>query len=186
MRLHGPGRGLGFVARGILLGCAGSLLVGCDLAPRYKPEKFVLPDNWEGTGIFKPAHPDDTALRHDWWSMLGDAQLNALEDQAMRLNPDIQAQAEIFLQARDLAMEARSHLYPQLNGMASGQKYKGSAHRLWRGAGATGPMYMSSEQYSATASWEPDFWPAIRNRPRMAEQGVQVHPAPLALPRLST
>lgn len=185
MRVHGPRRGLGFVARGILLGCAGSLLVGCDLAPRYKPEKFVLPDNWEGTGIFKPAHPDDAALRHDWWSMLGDAQLNALEDQAMRLNPDIQAQAEIFLQARDLAMEARSHLYPQLNGMASGQKYKGSAHRLWRGAGATGPMYMSSEQYSATASWEPDFWSAIRNRTRMAEQGVQEQAAQFALSRLS-
>lgn len=117
--------------------------------------------------------------------MLGDPVLNQLEDQAMRLNPDLQAQAEAFMQSRDMAAEAKSHLYPQLNGAASGEKYKGSQHRLWRGAGATGPMYMSSEQYSATATWEPDFWSAIRNRIRMAKQGVQENAANYASARLS-
>ncbi|MFT9257836.1 MAG: efflux transporter outer membrane subunit [Acetobacter sp.] len=161
------------------------LLSGCDLAPGYRPAKFVLPDNWGGSGVMKPATPADDTVRADWWTMLGDPELNRLEEQAMRLNPDLQAQAEVFLQSRDLAMETRSQLYPQLNGGAGGQKYKGSAHRLWRGAGSTGPMYMSSEQYWASATWEPDFWSAIRNRTRMAKQGVQERAAQFASARLS-
>ena len=173
------------VAHILLVGVATSALAGCDMAPRYKPAQFVLPDNWSGQGVMKPAHPSDDAIRPDWWTMLGDPVLNQLEDQAMRLNPDLQAQAEAFMQSRDMAAEAKSHLYPQLNGAASGEKYKGSQHRLWRGAGATGPMYMSSEQYSATATWEPDFWSAIRNRIRMAKQGVQENAANYASARLS-
>lgn len=171
---------------GFLLGLSlATMLSGCDMAPRYKPTPLKLPESWGQTGVLRSANPNDAAIRSDWWTILGDPELNRLEDQAMRLNPDLQAQAEAFMQARDVAMEAKSHLYPQLNGAASGNKYKGSQHRLWRGAGSQGPMYMSSEQYSATASWEPDFWSAIRNKVRMTKQRTQEAAAEYALARLS-
>lgn len=174
--------------RSFLVGLSlATILSGCDLAPRYKPTKLTLPAQWEGQshGVLQPSQPADDAIRPDWWTMLGDPQLNQLEEQAMRLNPSLQAQAEAFMQARDVAMEAKSHLYPQVNGAASGEKYKGSRHRLWRGAGSQGPVYMSSEQYSGTATWEPDFWSAIRNKVRMAKQGTQAEAAAYALARLS-
>jgi NodT family efflux transporter outer membrane factor (OMF) lipoprotein len=174
-----------FAARFMLGSCLLSVLAGCDMAPRYKPAKFIYPDNWQGGGVMQPAGGVDTALNPNWWTVLGDPLLNDLEEQAMRLNPDLQAQAEAFLQARDLAMEAKSRLYPQIGGMAGGAKYKGSDHRLWRGSGATGPMYMSSEQYSGSATWEPDFWSAIRNKTRMAKQNVQERAADYAAARLS-
>lgn len=160
-------------------------LSGCDLAPRYKPEPLKLPAGWGDAKFLTDARPSDAALRSDWWVMFGDPQLDELEAQAMRLNPDLQAQAEAFLQARDAVAEAKSHLYPQLNGSASAQKNKSSHHRLWRGGTATGPTYMSSEQYSAVATWEPDFWSAIRNRTRVAKQRAQAIAADYALARLS-
>lgn len=162
-----------------------TMLSGCDMAPKYQPVPLKVPESWGNTGVLKQASPADDVIRSDWWTMLGDPLLNQLEEQAMRLNPDLQAQAEAFMQSRDVAMEAKSHLYPQLNGAASGDKNKGSRHRLWRGGGSQGPVYMSSEQYSATASWEPDFWSAIRNRVRMTKQRSQEAAAEYALGRLS-
>lgn len=174
--------------RSFLVGLSlATMLSGCDMAPRYNPTKLTMPAEWEGQshGVLQSARPADDAIRPDWWTMLGDPELNRLEEQAMRLNPDLQARAEAFMQARDVAMEAKSHLYPQVTGGAGGEKYKGSRHRLWRGAGSQGPVYMSSEQYSGTATWEPDFWSAIRNKVRMAKQGTQAEAAAYALAKLS-
>ncbi|MFW7267369.1 efflux transporter outer membrane subunit [Gluconacetobacter sp. Hr-1-5] len=161
-------------------------LAGCDMAPAYHPDHFVFPDNWKGEGTVRYATPDEAALRGDWWSVFNDPMLNRLEEQANRANPDLQVAAETFTQARDMAAEAQAGLYPQVTGGAGMAKYKGSAHRLWRGAGSTGPVYMSSEQYSGTATWEPDFWSAIRNRKRMRTQAAQERAADYALTRLST
>ncbi|NHN88574.1 efflux transporter outer membrane subunit [Acetobacter conturbans] len=160
-------------------------LAGCDMAPRYAPAKLAYPDQWEGQGVIRYGQPDDGAPRSDWWKSLGDPQLNALEERMLRSNPDLQAAAESFTQSRDVAAQVASHLYPQINGMAGGEKYKGSEHRLWRGSGATGPVYMSSEQYQAAATWEPDFWNAIRNRTLMAKQAAQQSAAEYAVARLS-
>lgn len=160
-------------------------LSGCDMAPAYHPARLVYPPDWEGQGVIAYGHPDDAASRADWWTAFGDPELNRLEQQALAANPDLQATAESFTQARDVAAQVAAHLYPQIEGMAGGERYKSSHHRLWRGAGATGPVYMSSEQYQASATWEPDFWSAIRNRKRMAEQSAQQKAADYAVARLA-
>ncbi|ACI52685.1 RND efflux system, outer membrane lipoprotein, NodT family [Gluconacetobacter diazotrophicus PA1 5] len=160
-------------------------LGGCDLAPTYHPVKLAYPDNWEGSGVFRFGRPDEAAPRKDWWTVFNDPQLNALEDQVARLNPDLQAEAEAFMQARDIAMQARSQLFPQISGGAGGEKEKSSAHRLWRAEGSTTPLYMSSEQYYGSATWEPDFWSSIRNKTRMAKEATQQLAADYALARLS-
>jgi outer membrane protein, multidrug efflux system len=171
-------------------GLAGGLalltgLASCDVAPAYHPDSFVLPDNWKGQGIMRFAVPKDGVLRGDWWTVFDDPVLNRLEEQANRANPDLHVAAETFTQARDMAAEAESGLYPQVGLDASAAKYKSSAHRLWRGHGSTGPTYMSSEQYGGTASWEPDFWSKIRNQKRMRYEQAEERAADYALERLS-
>ncbi|GBQ22110.1 secretion system type I outer membrane efflux pump lipoprotein NodT [Acetobacter estunensis NRIC 0472] len=178
-------KGVHRVLHGAAALCLSVALVGCDMAPRYKPAQFAFPPDWKGQGVIRYGHPDDAAPRADWWKDFHDPQLDALEDKALASNPDLQATAESFTQARDVAAQIAAHLYPQINGQAGGEKYKSSAHRLWRGAGSTGPMYMSSEQYQAAATWEPDFWDAIRNRTRMAKQSAQQSAAEYAVARLS-
>jgi len=51
--------------------------------------------------------PSEAELCPDWWTLYDDPILNRLEDQAMAANPDLQAAAERFVQARDMMMKAR-------------------------------------------------------------------------------
>ena len=84
-----------------------------DLSPTYKPPEYVVPASWHGSSPFVEAKPSDGELRPDWWKLYNDPILNRLEEQAMAANPDLQAAAERFVQARDVMMKARSQYIPQ-------------------------------------------------------------------------
>ena len=79
-----------------------------DLAPTYQPDQFIVPGSWHGSSPFVDAKPSDSELRQDWWKVFNDPVLNRLEEQAMAANPDLQAAAERFVQARDMMMRVRS------------------------------------------------------------------------------
>src|ERR1700692_5012691 len=97
----------------LIASLAAALLSSFDLAPPYDPPHFLLPESYQGSGPFRVAHPDDELLpRGDWWTLLDDSQLNQLEDQLGRANPNLQAAAEAYTQARNLGAEAPSGVYP--------------------------------------------------------------------------
>ena len=163
-----------------------SVLSGCDLAPVYDPPHYFLPESYQGSGPFRVANPENVlSTRGDWWTMFGDAQLNQLEEQLGRENPTLQGAAEAYTQARDLAAEAQSALYPQVSAQALVSDNKESAHRLFRASSSTGPSQEASNQIGAAASWEPDFWHAIRNRAHAQKRFAQASAADLATARLS-
>ena len=98
-------------------------------------------------------------------SVYNDPILNKLEEQAMAANPDLQAAAERFVQARDVMMRARSQRIPQIG---LGGKVSDSRHHIDTLARdpdipITGPGWSAG----GIASWEPDFWSAIRNATRV-------------------
>ena len=135
-----------------------AVLSGCDLAPVYDPPHYLLPESYQGSGPFRVAHPEEVlSTGGDWWTMLGDAQLNELEEQLGRANPTLEAAAEAYTQARDLAAEAQSVLYPQVSAQALVSENKRSAYTLFRTSPAVGRYQEASNQIGAAASWEPDF-----------------------------
>ena len=80
------------------------LVSGCDLAPVYDPPHLLLPDSYQGTTPFEVARPDaELSSRGDWWVLFGDPELNRLEEELERTNPTLEAAAEAYTQARDLA-----------------------------------------------------------------------------------
>jgi multidrug efflux system outer membrane protein len=160
-------------------------LCSCDLAPDYAPPQYVLPADYKGSGPFTIAQPRDTLPRGPWWEGFGDPLLNQLEQQLTTDNPDLAALAEQYTQARDLAAEARSLLFPQigLNGLLS--ENKESKNRLFRSPNSTAPFVEASNIIQGTASWEPDFWGAIRNSTRAQKRLAQASAATLANARLS-
>src|SRR5882762_7503180 len=120
-------------------------LSGCELAPDYDPPHMIVPDSYQGSGMFQVARPDDgLSPRGDWWTMLGDAQLNQLEEQLGSANPTLQAAAEGYTQARNLAAEAQSALSPQVSTQALLSENKQSAHRLFRNSSSSGPSEEAS------------------------------------------
>jgi outer membrane protein, multidrug efflux system len=162
-----------------------AVLSGCNLAPVYDPPHLLLPESYRGSGPFRVAHPEDVlSARGDWWTLLGDAGLNQLEEQLGRANPTLQAAAEAYTQARDLAAEAQSGLYPQVSTDALLSENKQSEHRLFRSNPNT-PNRATSNEIGTVASWEPDFWHAIRNSAHAQKRLAQASAADLATARLS-
>ena len=158
-------------------------LSGCDLAPVYDPPHYLLPESYQGSGAFRVAQPQ-VALspRGDWWTLFGDGELNRLEEQLVRENPTLEAAAEVYTQARDLAAEAQSRLYPQVGVQALVSDDRESAHHLF--STYTQPRQEGSNVIQGTASWEPDFWHAIRNQAHAQKRLAQASAADLATARL--
>jgi outer membrane protein, multidrug efflux system len=160
------------------------LMSGCNLAPVYEPPHLLLPDDYQGTSPFQVAHPEaELSSRGDWWVLFGDPELDKLEDELIRANPTLEAAAEAYEQSRDLAAEARSRLDPQIRLDGGVSDNKQSANRLFRGGG--GPNVQASNEVEGAASWEPDFWGALRNGARAQAHLAEASAADFAVARLS-
>jgi outer membrane protein, multidrug efflux system len=163
-----------------------AVLSGCDLAPVYDPPHYLVPESYQGSGAFRVAQPEDAlSPRGEWWTLFGDEQLSRLEEQLVRENPTLEAAAEAYTQARDLAAEAQSTLYPQVNANAGVSDNKSSVHRLFRPQGNIAPIQEASNEVGAAALWEPDFWGALRNSAHAQKRLAQASAADLATARLS-
>jgi NodT family efflux transporter outer membrane factor (OMF) lipoprotein len=117
--------------------------------------------------------------------LFGDEQLNQLEDQLGRANPTLQAAADAYGQARSLAAEAQSALSPHVNASAGMSENKSSVNRLFRNPTSPAPIRESSNQIGVAASWEPDFWHALRNSAHAQKRLAQASAADVATARLS-
>jgi NodT family efflux transporter outer membrane factor (OMF) lipoprotein len=160
-------------------------LSACDLTPDYTPPQYVLPADYKGSGPFTVAQPRDNLPAGPWWEGFGDPLLNQLEQQLAAENPDLAVFAEEYMQARDLAAEARSQLFPQIGVNGSVTENKQSRNRLFRNPKSTVPLVEPSAVIQATATWEPDFWSSIRNSTRVQKRQAQASAASLAAAKLS-
>src|ERR1700722_18309326 len=160
------------------------VLASCNLAPVYDPPHYLLPDSYQGSGAFRVAQPQDAlSPRGDWWTLFGDEELNQLEDQLVRENPTLEAAAEVYTQARDLATEAQSQLYPQVGAQALVSENRESEHHLFSSTNVA--KQEASNVIGGVASWEPDFWGALRNSAHAQKRLAQASAADLATARLS-
>ena len=162
------------------------LLSGCDLAPVYEPPQFILPASYQGSGPFRVANPDEElSPRGDWWTLFGDEQLNQLEEQLQRANPTLRAAADAYAEARSLTAEAQSARAPQVGAEAGVSENKESVNQLFRSPNSSAPIRDMSSQFGVAASWEPDFWRALRNRAHVQKRLAQASAADLATARLT-
>ncbi len=181
--LRACARGSSGVVLALTLSACSDWLPHVDLAPPYVPPHYVVPVSWRGASPFVEAKPSDDALRPDWWKPYDDPVLETLIEQAMAANADLQAAAERFVQARDMMMKARSRRIPQLGLWFDASNNKQSAEALFRAPDS--PIHESSVSGSGLASWEPDFWSAIRNATRVETYRAQERAAEYGLARLS-
>lgn len=175
------GRYVSLLSASILPGC--NALPGVDLAPAYEPPELVVPASWHGSSPFVEATPSDAEIRANWWKLFHEPVLDRLETQAMVANADLQAAAERFMQARDIMMKAQSRLFPRLGLGFGASDNKQSQNALFRGADE--PIHDTSVFDTGMASWEPDFWYAIRNETRAQTFRAERRAAEYALARLS-
>lgn len=173
----------GFLLLGFTVSACSDWLPHVDLAPPYQPPQYVVPASWHGASPFVEATPSDGELRPDWWKLYDDPGLNRLEEQAMAANPDLQAAAERFVQARDVMMQVRSRRIPQVGLGFDASDNRQSEHALFRPPNI--PIQESSVSLGGIASWEPDFWSATRNATRVEVYRAEERAADYGLARLS-
>jgi outer membrane protein, multidrug efflux system len=154
-----------------------------DLSPTYQPPEYVVPASWHGASPFVEANPSDGELRPDWWKLYDDPVLDGLVEQAMAANATLQATAERFIQARDMMMRARSQYLPRLGLGFGASDNRASENALFFPRDIS--QHASSVSWGGLASWEPDFWSALRNATRIETYRAQERAADFGLARLS-
>ncbi len=117
-------------------------LSACNFAPHYerpplKPTpvfKEAVPGDAGAQG-WKVATPDDAPIHDNWWTVYGDAQLDALEARVAISNQTVIAAAANYRAAHALAQEAQAQLFPTLSLAPSATREKSSAALAGIGGG---------------------------------------------------
>ncbi len=161
-------------------------LVACSVGPDYKRPEAPTPVAYKELNGWKPSEPKEAASNGPWWSIYGDADLDALERQIDVSNQNLKAAEAAFRQARALVAEARAAYFPTVSIGASGQR-SGQGRAAGGSASQTRSSAFTQNQFdlSASASWEIDVWGRIRRTVESQEASAQASAADLASARLS-
>ena len=159
---------------------------GCVVGPKYKPPvtqapaayKEAMPQQAPDGSTWRPAKPNDAALRGNWWEIYEEPELNQLETRLNTSNQNIAQSFQNFMAARALVQQARSNYFPTVSASLS--------YTRTRSSGYTGINPNSNDfSFPIDVSWEPDVWGRVRNTVREAANAAQVSAADLANERLS-
>ncbi len=145
-------------------------LAGCSVGPKYHRPSAPVPPAYKekppANSMWKKAHPDDGALRLDWWTEFGDARLNDLERKVPIANQNVQQAEAAFRQARALVAFNRAQYYPQIGtgpsisvAQGSGTLGSGAISSSTSTAGSAGRIAFYNLPF--TVSWQPNFWGSI-------------------------
>jgi NodT family efflux transporter outer membrane factor (OMF) lipoprotein len=162
-------------------GCVLALLSACTVGPAYERPGIATPAAYKAVEGWRPATPSDQLPRGDWWTLLGDPQLDALEGRIKLSNQTVAAAEAAYRQARALVREQRAALFPTVD-------LSGSATKTGGGTGTGGSTTSNrGQRYSVDigASWEPDVWGRIRQTISGASASAQASAADLAAAELS-
>ena len=139
--------------------------------------------DYKEAGYWQKATPADDVPRGAWWTVFNDPTLNQLEPQVDTGNPDLVSALAAFQQARALATEAFSGVYPTLSVGGQITTNRQSARRPLRSASQ--PNQYLDNSIDIQAHYEIDFWDQIANAVRAGRAAAQASFADLAFARLS-
>jgi multidrug efflux system outer membrane protein len=89
---------------------------GCAVGPNYQRPAVAVPNSYKEAelGTWKESRPQDQIAKGNWWTVFGDATLNAIEQQATANNQDLKAAVARVTQARATARVAKAEFFPNL------------------------------------------------------------------------
>ena len=175
---------------------------GCSFAPEYQRPRQEVPDTWcRPVPAQRPSVPDCAApeveyaaLSLQWWKRFQDPALDALVEQALAHNRDIEQGLARVDKARAALLAARGGLFPELTAQGSGVRSRPSlstseTHGLEREldgldsrvSALEGRPVSASSSPSRTgtiwsgevqAAWELDIWGRWRNTASAARESL--------------
>jgi NodT family efflux transporter outer membrane factor (OMF) lipoprotein len=115
-----------------------------------------------GGEVVRPA--DEASLAH-WWTVFNDPVLTSLEERALKSNLDLRTALSSIEQARANRLSSSGSLLPSVSvtGTASGS----------RASSRSGGQVSNSNSAEIDASWEPDFFGAVRKNVAAYDADIQ-------------
>lgn len=158
---------------------------GCLVGPDYARPSVETPLGFKEGGTredsvawvqkkkgWRPAQPNDGAVRGDWWRVFRDPTL----DRLMRLvdvdNQNLRATVANYSQARALVAQSRAALFPTVIGAPTITRARSSGSER------------TSYQLQGQATWEPDLFGRIRRQLESDVASAQASAADIGLVRL--
>ena len=138
---------------------ATALLAGCAVGPDYVRPSATLPED------YSQAAPEARAaapVNPDWWMLFGDAGLNALVQQALDANQDLQAAIARLEAAEAVARETGAAYYPAIDLDAASSRL-GTSGVTYNGQKMGGAIY-NNRRAALSLSYEIDLWGRIRRQ----------------------
>jgi NodT family efflux transporter outer membrane factor (OMF) lipoprotein len=171
-----------------------ALLTGCRIGPPYHapaPPSVTVPNykestvNFQDSGGWKVASPQDAMIKGNWWEVFGDPELNTLEEQLNINNQNLKEYFQNYMSARAEIAEARSQYWPTITANPSWNRSKSSG-TLGNTSTQANPGKQSTLWGAPLeASWTPDLWGKIRNEVHEAQYASQVSAADLENEKLT-
>jgi NodT family efflux transporter outer membrane factor (OMF) lipoprotein len=142
----------------VAAGGAALLAAGCAVGPDYKAPETPLPVSWKLEEPWRQSTPNDSADKGPWWKRFGDAQLDALQDQALGGSPTLAIANARLAQARATLAANSVSRFPQLGLGTRASRLKISANRpLTNYATANSSTVQNDFMLSLNASYELDL-----------------------------
>ncbi len=139
----------------ITFGFSVVLLSGCAIGPNYQRPTVASPTTWKEAQTTTNA----PVLPTEWWTRFNDAELNALEAQAIEANQDLKQAVARVTEARAIARVSQAEMFPSLSANGS---Y--SRNRLSENSATTLPQDPAFNAYSGSfdLDYELDVWGRVR------------------------
>lgn len=138
---------------------ATALLAGCAVGPDYARPSATLPED------YSQAIPEARAaapVNPEWWMLFGDQGLNALVQQALDANQDLQAAIARLEAAEAGAREAGAGYYPAVD-LGAATSRQGTSGVTYNGQRMGGATY-DNRRAALSLSYEIDLWGRIRRQ----------------------
>src|ERR1700724_3655241 len=158
-------------------------ICACTVGPAYKKPTAEVPTAYKELGNWKQAQPNDQNLGGNWWEVVQDAQLNALESQVNVSNQNLKAAEAQYTQARALLRYNRAAYFPTITAGANASRNKISSNRP-PSLTTNGRTY-SDFQIPLELSYEVDVWGRVRRTVESYREQAQASAADLATVNLS-
>ena len=142
------------------------LLGGCGaVGPDYVRPDSAVPTNWHTEPGWQPGQPRDSALKGDWWTLFGDAQLNALAARALARNNTLAVAQSHLEQSRAQTAQVSSALTPHVSLQAGTSRFQSSADRPLAAYNAPNSSVVQSDfNAGLAASYEVDLSGRVRRQ----------------------
>lgn len=146
----------------LALACALSL-AGCAGGPDYTRPQVDMPAAWTPEAPWRSMQPADATPRGPWWERFGDAQLNALQQQALAGNPTLAIATARLAQARAQLNVTGAAQAPQVNLNARAARSRISANRPLTNYNSPNFSTVQNDfALGASVSYEVDFFGRVQ------------------------